>query len=831
MREGISTVSRGFTHSKERGHNHSWQGGSLTARSGRWSTPTVGNTSVRSDCTHTVVLGERHNTTPVDVSFFNETSATLTETGMSFEEVGMSGRCVSRGGGFLSASTTTATTIEADVPLASDVLDNDKGVDEHCTDTSDDDYLGRESDEISDSTSNNEDDSGFEDEETEEIREQNSSETNTECESEKGDEMSNRQGAVDQQIVLSVGQDFRNVHHFREVLQEYEVQESIQVYKKKNEKNRVTGICTGKGCTWRIHASPNSDGITFVIKTLNANHTCQRSSFKNKGVRATWITKKLAINLRADLEMSIQTMDELLKEQYGVTVYPSKLYRAKWIVNEETDGSHARAYQKLESYEFMGCRPFIGLDECHLKGVYGGVLVSAISIDGNNGMFSLAYGVVKGECKDSWLFFLHHVLGCIGSVTPTGEPFTFMTNKQKGLIEAIGIKFPVAHHRHCSRHLYNNFKTQFGGGPALRRYFWDASKSYNAFGFQKAMNAMKEEKVAAYEWMMRTPVSMWARHAYDHNAKSDHITNNMTESFNQWIGSYRSKSILTLVDQIRLKLMGRFQKRYVKGCSNEDVLTPRMRQKLDILQKDVRQCHPIYARADEYEVQDGLNSYVVNLKNKTCQCDVWVATRLPCKHVGSTTNYSRVGLVEYCDPYLTTERYLMANGEMIHPLSDVKTLADTALLPPVLKRSIGRPSKNRKREANEPPKGNKKRRKNPTNICDHCKEYGYNRRTCKRGPVKGKGKRPASSQSSGVKRKNIHEEPTLSQRVTRSSQNSTTSLTVDEQDKALVERAKRAAREKARRMQKVVAVKARLVVKDGVDVVKEEMLSRRSCCH
>ncbi|XP_043687582.1 uncharacterized protein LOC122638800 [Telopea speciosissima] len=356
------------------------------------------------------------------------------------------------------------------------------------------------------------------------------------------------EGIVDQQIVLSVGQEFRNVHHFREVLQEYEVQESIQVLKKKNDKNRVTGICSGKGCPWRFHASPNSDGITFVIRTLNTNHTCQRSRLKNKGVSATWIVKKLAPNLRADPEMSIQAMEELLKEQYGVTVYRSKLYRAKWIVNEETDENHARTYKKLENYGFMvkkrnpgteyvieyqnaniygedqhgvimanpqfkrlficfdacrkgflkGCRSFIGLDGCHLKEVYGGVLVSAISIDGNNGMFSLTYSVVETECKDSWLFFLHHLLGCIGSVTPTGEPFTFMTDKQKGLIEAIGMKFPVAHHRHYSRHLYNNFKSQFGGGLALRGYFWAASKSYNAIGFQRAMNAMKEEKAAAY---------------------------------------------------------------------------------------------------------------------------------------------------------------------------------------------------------------------------------------------------------------------------------------------------------------------------------------------
>ncbi|XP_043705497.1 uncharacterized protein LOC122655361 [Telopea speciosissima] len=537
--------------------------------------------------------------------------------------------------------------------------------------------------------------------------------------------------------------------------------------------------------------SPNSDGITFVIKTLNPNHTCQRLSIKKEGVTAAWIAKKLASNVRADPYMNINVMEDYLSEKYGVKASKNKLYKAKCIVNEETDGSHARAYKKLENYGLMvkernpgtefGCRPFIGLDGCHLKGVYGGVLISAIAIDGNNGMFPLAYGVVETECKDSWLFFLHHLLGCIGIVTPVWEPLTFMTDKQKGLIEAIGIKFPIAHHRHCSRHLYNNFKTQFGGGPALRGYFWRASKSYNAMDFQRAMNAMKEEKPEAYEWLMKTFVCMWARLAFNHRAKSDHITNNMIESFNQWVGPLRGKPILTLVDQIRLKLMGRFQKRYAKGCTYEHVLTPRMQKTLDVLQKDVRYCHAVYAGVDEFEVQDGLN-----------------------------------------------KRYLMANGEMIHPLSDVKNLADTALLTPVLKRSIGRPSKNRKREADEPPKQDNKR-KSSSIRCDRCKEYGHNRRTCKGGPIKGKGKGPSSSRSSGVKRKRMDEEPTPSQRVTRSSQNSTTTSNVAEQDKAWAERVRVAAKGSwlLSRMESCyqgwrVAVKEGVAVKD-VEAAKDEV--------
>jgi len=37
-------------------------------------------------------------------------------------------------------------------------------------------------------------------------------------------------------------------------------------------------------------------------------------------------------------------------------------------------------------------------------GPYGGVLLSAVAIDGDKSMFSIAFAVVEIECKDLWMF-------------------------------------------------------------------------------------------------------------------------------------------------------------------------------------------------------------------------------------------------------------------------------------------------------------------------------------------------------------------------------------------------------------------------------------------
>ncbi|KAF2320691.1 hypothetical protein GH714_030072 [Hevea brasiliensis] len=48
-----------------------------------------------------------------------------------------------------------------------------------------------------------------------------------------------------------------------------------------------------------------------------------------------------------------------------------------------------------------GCKPFIGLDGCHLKGPYDGIFLCAIALDGNKGVLPLAFAIVESKCGDS----------------------------------------------------------------------------------------------------------------------------------------------------------------------------------------------------------------------------------------------------------------------------------------------------------------------------------------------------------------------------------------------------------------------------------------------
>ncbi|KAJ1410362.1 hypothetical protein SESBI_22099 [Sesbania bispinosa] len=129
-----------------------------------------------------------------------------------------------------------------------------------------------------------------------------------------------------------------------------------------------------------------------------------------------------------------------------------------------------------------------------------------------------------------------------------------------GLVQAVSEVFPHAWHRCCAKHLFNNFKARYPH-IMLRDYFWVAVFAPSEKQFKEAMEKMSKVDNNAARYLMETSIDAWARHAFDPASKSPHVTNNMCESFNQWVNKFRDKPPLVLLDEMRVKLMIRWQKR------------------------------------------------------------------------------------------------------------------------------------------------------------------------------------------------------------------------------------------------------------------------------
>ena len=87
--------------------------------------------------------------------------------------------------------------------------------------------------------------------------------------------------------------------------------------------------------------------------------------------------------------------------------------------------------------------------------------MTVVGVDPNNQMYPIAYIIVESETRETWTWFLDF-LGedlCLNN----DHGLSWISDKQKGLLNAIVEMFPHSEHRHCVKHLHNNFKVHHKG--------------------------------------------------------------------------------------------------------------------------------------------------------------------------------------------------------------------------------------------------------------------------------------------------------------------------------------------------------------------------------
>ncbi|KAL5842732.1 hypothetical protein ACOSQ3_013335 [Xanthoceras sorbifolium] len=170
--------------------------------------------------------------------------------------------------------------------------------------------------------------------------------------------------------------------------------------------------------------------------------------------------------------------------------------------NPNTPSKFQRFFLSLSTQKqrfVFGCRPFIGLD---LKGKFPGVLLASSSIDANFGVFLVEVAICETECKDSWAWFLRHLYEHIGD---DNRKMTFITDRQKGVIDVIKTWWPGSSNRFYVRHIFANLRARNREKNSADLVF-KAVKCTNKADFDDVMKKMKEGDMDMYNYMSRIPV-------------------------------------------------------------------------------------------------------------------------------------------------------------------------------------------------------------------------------------------------------------------------------------------------------------------------------------
>jgi zinc finger SWIM domain-containing protein 3 len=112
-----------------------------------------------------------------------------------------------------------------------------------------------------------------------------------------------------------------------------------------------------------------------------------------------------------------------------------------------------------------GGRLLVGIDGTYLRGKFLQILLTATTADGEDSLFRLFFAVVDADHREIWTWFMIKI-GNLLAFERESRNLKFLSDRQKGLIDAIEEVFPAAPHAHCMRRLTENFHRTFKT-PAL----------------------------------------------------------------------------------------------------------------------------------------------------------------------------------------------------------------------------------------------------------------------------------------------------------------------------------------------------------------------------
>ncbi|XP_074314930.1 uncharacterized protein LOC141651104 [Silene latifolia] len=377
-------------------------------------------------------------------------------------------------------------------------------------------------------------------------------------------------------------------------------------------------------------------------------HTCTPTRI-NKRVNADFFAEEYQEKLLKHPTWKLKSFVNDVKETYGININRWQAGRAKKNALSACGKVVERQYDSLRTYMYemkrsnvgtsvflslkscilgcipqfhmiyinfaavrhnflQGCRRVLGLDGAFLKGYCKGEILCAVARDENNQMFPVAWAIVEIESKESWAWFLGHLIQDLEMRNENGG--TLLSDQQKGLMIVIAEILSEAEHRLCARHIFTNWIKVIKEVPLhIHTLYWKAVKAYTEKEFNDVMQQLRQQSERGYTEMCVRDVTKFSR----------------------------EKPILSMLEEIRRQVMSRMvEKRGESAKCNR--VTPRIRAKLNEFRQATRNWVPIEASTNVYEVQHTHNSslsYTVRLDQKVCACKYWDLNGVPCEHATS----------------------------------------------------------------------------------------------------------------------------------------------------------------------------------------------------
>ncbi|XP_060182367.1 uncharacterized protein LOC132612037 [Lycium barbarum] len=184
-------------------------------------------------------------------------------------------------------------------------------------------------------------------------------------------------------------------------------------------------------------------------------------------------------------------------------------------------------------------------------------------------------------------------------------------------------------------------------------------------------------------------------------SKCDSVDNNMAESFNAWILGPRHKIIVSMLEEIRIKVMNRIPKSRTFAESWTEDVSPMAMMVFNVNVERSMQCNIDWNGDEGFEVLEGSYRHTVNLGQQKCSCRSWELKGIPCAHAIAAMNHLNMDASQAISSWYIKDKYLKAYSNFIQPVPNMKMWPDSTnpiVEPPKVRKMHGRPTKNRKKK-------------------------------------------------------------------------------------------------------------------------------------
>ncbi|KAK8554024.1 hypothetical protein V6N12_031002 [Hibiscus sabdariffa] len=440
-------------------------------------------------------------------------------------------------------------------------------------------------------------------------------------------------------------------------VRKYAIAKGLALRYLKSEPNRLRVRCRD-GCPWLLFASFDRSVECPVVKTYNHVYTCFRAN-KNMLLTYKHIQKVFKEKILLDPKMKTATLVTMVRHELWASASYDMCQRAKKVILRESRGSYVEEYANLWGYAVelmyrnLGSTVSIQVYRDNdnnvvfhrMYSVTQGELLVVVGRDGNNQMFPVAWAVVEGECKESWNWFLTELMDDLNH--PKGEGLTLMSDQQKKLEE-------------------------MGQGSTND--------------------------------LLGISTKHWSRAYFTGTSKCDVLDNNLEEAFSGWILDARCYPIISMMEEIRKKVMRRMHVKKIWATKWPTEISPVAKQKLEKNIDHSSQCRLVWNGHGGFEVTQGEDQHIVDVERLTCTFREWELTGIPCCHsICAMFHYSK-DPHNYIAEWYSKKTFLASYSNVLHPVRRKQfwPKSDDPIQPPKLKAMPEIAKKKRTKDKDEP---------------------------------------------------------------------------------------------------------------------------------